>query len=107
MNRCKLYYKTIEMEQLLFELILLQKIEIKDIPFEIRKHSRSIYIAANRATRNDEESHAQFIKLMFHDYDCLKDKRILNDLVETTFEWYKDILDKYEIKPPKDYISCI
>lgn len=94
-------------EDVLFKAVLNRKIHIQDIPFEVRRNYPGLYSAAKRASRSNEENFVEFIKFIFYDYDCLlkADKGALEKRVDDIVEMDKNVLEKNNIQPPKDFKS--
>ncbi|MGN0551646.1 MAG: hypothetical protein ACI4I4_07400 [Acutalibacteraceae bacterium] len=84
-------------KELLLELILKGKINIKEIPFLLRTSDRSFYIAALRISRNSCKKLIDDLKLMKLDIQMIENEKIrkdFTDIFESNFlylqEKYKD-----------------
>lgn len=97
-------YTAQKYEETLSDLILCEKVNLCDIPFEVRKLTRSLYIYGNRVSRYDIEKKIAFFRLVFEDYSKLLvcERNVLENLIITILEWEKDVIQKYEIEPPKE-----
>ena len=95
-----------EQSQLLFSLILSRKITLHDIPFSIRRVSRKLYVAENRASRYNREEHIRYLNLLFSDYDKLLSREwpVLWDLVNNTLVYDKELLKETGIALPKTFL---